>query len=190
MKQFQTIDLTPLMNHKFVYEKVPENGDDSGLDGTYILKEDFKFCREERINGTDFCFHYGGSDNVLCEGQRVQINSSAKKIHVIGFAYWEDICEYLRLIGIDGKEILVRIGLPDLTHAADSHVFYREQYKQYDISTAKILLSSGRVKQLIYFHHCVCDVQNGGIIREIVLPDNMFMHIFAITLERESEDID
>ena len=85
---------------------------------------------------------------------------------------------------------MLKIGMADWSYSVDSQIYIREFFKDEDISTAKIVLSSGRLSHLVYFHLFSCEVRADKQIREIVLPDNMFMHIFAITLERESEEID
>lgn len=190
MRIFEKIDLKPFMNHKVIYEKLPEEGTEFGLDNICILKEDFKFRREERINGIEFRFETGETDNIMCEKQSLKVGETIKKLHLVGFAYWGNIHDFLRIIYADGEEAMLKVGLADWSHSADAEIYIREFFKEDDISTAKIVLSSGRFSHLVYFHLFSGEVKADKPIREIILPDNMFMHIFAITLERESEDID
>ena len=51
MKVFKTIDLSPFCNHKLVYERLPDEGGEYGLDNICVLKEDFKFKERETIDG-------------------------------------------------------------------------------------------------------------------------------------------
>ena len=190
MRIFEPVNLKPFMNYKIVCENVPENGEEFGLDNICILKEDFKFREIELINGIEFRFEIGEYDNIICEKQRLKVDKLIKKLHVVGFAYWGDVQEFCKIIYADGEEEMLKIGMADWSYSVDSQIYIREFFKDEDISTAKIVLSSGRLSHLVYFHLFSCEVRADKQIREIVLPDNMFMHIFAITLERESEEID
>ena len=190
MRIFEQIDLKPFMNHKVIYEKLPEGGAEFGLDNICILKEDVKFRREERINGIDFRFETGETDNIMCEKQSLKVGKTIKKLHLVGFAYWGNIHDFFRIIYADGEEEMLRVGMADWSHSADAEIYTRAFFKEDEISTAKIVLSSGQISHLVYFHLFSGEVKSDKLIREIIFPDNMFLHIFAITLERESEKTD
>ena len=58
MKVFKTIDLSPFCNHKLVYERLPDEGGEYGLDNICVLKEDFKF-KERETSATGSVFGSG-----------------------------------------------------------------------------------------------------------------------------------
>lgn len=68
MKVFKTIDLSPFCNHKLVYERLPDECGEYGLDNICVLKEDFKFKARETIDGAEFAFSFSDFDNVVATG--------------------------------------------------------------------------------------------------------------------------
>ena len=79
----------------------------------------------------------------------------------------------------------MRVAVPDWSHGWDADIFTHFMFQYSAVRTAKIFLSSGAVKHPFYFHHCVCSLEKQERVREIVFPDNMLMHIVALTLEGE-----
>lgn len=190
MKKFQTVDLSEIINHKLIYADIPLTSEkESGLDNIYILQEDNRLKESEQIDGVEFHFHFGNYDNVLCEGQTLKIGKRINKLHIIGFSYWGDAHEYFRIKDGQGQEKRRQISLADWSHPSDVDTFTKKFFKGEKITTVRIVKSSGRDSHLIYFHHYICEIGINEPIQELILPDNMFMHIFAITLETESEDI-
>ena len=183
MSDFIKINLVSLVNHKLVYDLLPTEEKEFGLDKNCILKEDFKFKGEETINGAEFRFITGNYDNMSCEGQRLEVGMAAEKLHVIGFGYWGDICENLKVVYDDGSSEIIQIVLPDWSHSEKDDAMTQFLCREKEIRNAKIVLSSGRLKHLIYFHHFACGLDKNKIIKELIFPDNMFMHIFALSLE-------
>ena len=185
MSVFQTIDLKPYCNHRLIYaQQLKASGCDAdeGIDGTYVLKKDLKFNKEDCMDGVDFLFSEGEYDNVVCERQRIEINAGGTKLHVVAFAYWGDTNEYFKIVFDDLSEELVKVPFVDW-----SHKFYRSFQNTIwageNVTTPSIVISSGKLIHLIHFHHTVTEL-SGKKIKEIILPDNMFIHIFAITLEK------
>ena len=190
MKKFETVDLSEIINHKLIYGNIPlTNEKEAGLDNIYILQEDNKFKPTEKIDGSEFHFHFGNYDNVLCEGQTLKIGKRIDKLHIIGFSYWGDAHEYFRVKNEQGQEKRLQISLADWSHPSDADTFTKKFFKGEKITTVRIVKSSGSANHLIYFHHYICETGINEPIQELILPDNMFMHIFAITLEMEREDI-
>ncbi len=187
MNVFQPIDLKPYCNHKLIYTQQPKGNEgdaDEGIDGTYILEKDLKFKGEDCIDEIDFRFSWGRYDNVVCERQSIAIDAEATKLHVVGFAYWGDTNEYLKIIFDDLSEELVKVPFIDWSHKV-YRSFQSATWFGKNITTPKIVISSGKSIHLIHFHHTVSELA-GKKIKEIILPDNMFIHIFAITLENET----
>ena len=189
MKKFETLDLSAIMNHKLVYDVPPTDEKEAGLDNIYILKEDNRLKEIEQIDGIDFAFRFGACDNVVCEGQTLGIGKRVDKLHIIGFSYWGDIHEYVRILDEKNREKQVQISLADWAHPSDEDTFTREFFKGEKITTVKIVKSSGRACHLVYFHHCIAETGMKEPIRKLIFPDNMFTHIFAITLGAVIENI-
>ena len=51
-------------------------------------------------------------------------------------------------------------------------------------TTIRKFITTGAWKYMAYLHHITCETAQRKTVKEIVLPDNMFIHIFAITLEK------
>ena len=105
---------------------------------------------------------------------------------MIGFGYWGDIFEDFQLVYDDDSAAYLRVALPDWSHAGKGDVVSQFYLRDVDVRPARVVLSSGSQRHLIYFHYCTCEVDSQKPIREIVLPDNMFMHVFAISLEKNA----
>lgn len=52
------------------------------------------------------------------------------------------------------------------------------------IENLQVASSSGEDIHLIYFHDCICESNHQDKkVKEIILPNNMLIHIFAIKIE-------
>lgn len=188
MRVFKTLDISKRCNHKLIYDKLPESGD-YGLDNICILKENFSWNGEDKTDGTKFelCMK-DWFDNMVCEGQELEIDEYAEKLHFAGFAYWGDAYETLKVVYEDGETEFARIAFSDWSHSPEEDIQTLFFMRDNPITQTGVCISSGRFVHLIYFHHCRCFVKRDKKIRKIVFPDNMFMHVFAVTLERAAED--
>lgn len=187
MTKFKMLDISELCNHKLIYEELPEKGE-YGLDGICILKEDFKPKDKTLLDGVEFDFYLGKTaDNIVCEGQEIEINEKAEKLHFLGFAYWGDASEGMKIEYGDGEEETKEIAFVDWARKAEDSIEMQILKKEGEIRTAEICLSSGRLVHPVYIHHYEGKMNGNKKIRKIVLPDNMFMHIFAVTLEEGAD---
>lgn len=187
MNAFKALDISELCNHKLIYGKLPESKG-YGLDGICILKEDFKLKDGKLSDGIDYRFYVGEeADNIVCEGQELELNERVKAIHFIGFTYWGDACENFRLVYEDGTEEYVKVAFVDWSRSSQDCIETRFLIKNGSVTTAGICLSSGRIIHPVYFHHYGCRVNGDKKVRKMVFPDNMFMHIFAVTMEEEAD---
>ena len=110
------------------------------------------------------------------------------KLHIIGFTYYVDTNEYFKVVYNDLSEQMIRVPFMDWSHKA-----YKESKDDgYAIKTSTIrtVITSGALIHLAFFHHITCELINNKCIKEIILPDNMFIHIFAMTLENENDHIE
>ncbi len=182
---FYPIDLTPLSNHKLIYHNVKEAEEEIGLDGEYIEEKDLKIKPNDEIDGVPFRFTFGKFDNVQCEGQKIEINQSANKLHVLGFAYWGDTFDVLRVRYCDGTEEPLKIPFIDWAHKASED--YRDRaFFGKNIFSARYMITSGKGDHLACLHHCILDLSGGADVKEIILPDNLFLHVMAITLGKNN----
>ena len=167
-------DLKKQFNHKFIYEKeVLKN--EIGLDGTYVLKEELNDIEYFNI-GTDEL------DNIVCENQIIEINNYVDKLHILGFSYWGSTSEYLEIRYQD--ETVEKIKIPFIDWVMKSSVNYRTiSWYGENIKTIKQVTSKGLLKHTVNFHHSITKLVSKKMIKEIKLPDNFLIHIFAITLE-------
>ena len=185
MKRFERVDLSPWLNHKLVYASLPLAEEEYGLENICILQANFSLRDEETIDGVEFRFADSNFDNVLCDRQRVKAEAEAKKLHFIGFSHWGDTCENFTVVCGDGGEETVRVAVPDWSHGWDADIFTHSMFQSSAARTPKSFISPGTGKRPLYLHHCVFSHENEARRREIVFPDNMLMHIVALTLEGE-----
>ena len=186
MKNFHNISLEKICNHKLVYDVVPTRGM-YGVDNVCFLREDYKLKEREVLNGISFHFSFGEYDNVQCEMQHIEVGVKASSLHIIGFAYWGDTNEYFKVVFEDGSEEYVKIPFMDWSHKASIELAERVWYGD-GISTIKTVISSGELILLRHLHHSVGKIESSKIIKEIIFPDNMFLHVLSVTLEEENED--
>lgn len=187
MSCFNLINLREHYNHRMVYRQLPKENakKEFGLDNICILKSDVKLKEQDVLEGVEFCFNFGQFDNVVCDRQKIAINTIASKMHLIGFAYWGDTNEYFKVIYDDLSEEIIRVPFIDWSHKPYSDQKNTDWYGK-NTSTVRTVITSGASTHLAHFHHVTCEIKQRKIIKEIVLPDNMFTHIFAMTLENEN----
>ena len=189
MNRYIPINLKAYYNHKMVYKQLPKGNrkNEFGLDNICILKSDVKLKEQEILEGVEFNFSFGKFDNIVCDRQKIIINAKATKLHLIGFAYWGDTNEYFKVIYDDLTQEIIKIPFIDWSHKPYRDSRSIDWYGE-NTSTVRTVIVSGELTHLVYFHHTVCEIMQRKTIKEIVLPDNMLTHIFAITLENESKN--
>ncbi len=187
MKRFFIVNLKDYYNHKMVYGQLPkENAEQEfGLDNTCILKSDVKLEEHDTLDDIEFRFSFGHFDNVVCDRQKIEVNDIATKLHLIGFSYWGDTTEYFKIVYKDLSEEIIWVPFVDWSHKS-YNTLRNFGWNEKNISIARTVITSGAVINLAYFHHVTCEIAKRKIIKEIVLPNNIFTHIFAMTLEDES----
>lgn len=170
-------------NHQIVYDEVTDNIHELGLDYIYILKQNMNIKSEDLIDGIEFNFNWCGKDNIVCERQHISVtNVKACKMHIVGFSYWGDANEIFQIVYENGEIEYINISFIDWAHKAERYGAISSLKD--NINTARQIISSGAKIHLIFFHHSVLSINNRRKeIKEIILPDNFLIHIFAITLE-------
>ena len=188
MSYFKPIDIKTYFNHRIVYSGLPEvkDGEEFGLDNICILKPDLKLKKNEKADGVDFLFLFGENDNIICNGQKIEINETATKLHFIGFAYWGDFLEFIKIVYGDSSEERVKLSFIDWGHRYTADFKRRDMFGE-NISTIVKTITSGAVNHIAYLHHMCCEIDKSKKIKEIILPCNMLTHIMAITLENDEK---
>lgn len=184
---FKKIDLADLCNHKLIYYGSPNPKREAGLDNIYIIKDVFLAAQRASVKSSVdvvFDYQFGMYDNIQCEGQRIRLNLYAEKIHLVGFAYWGDSYENVGIVYEDGTRDWCEVLFVDWSHPFDRglDLGQKEMSRVEDLFA---LTSSGALTHLIYVHDCICELNKHKSVKEIVLPDNMLIHLFAVTVEYE-----
>lgn len=180
---FEKIDLSPVCNHKLFYDAEPAPSRENGLDGIYILRKDLRWGEEENLGGVDFKFSFGEYDNVICNSQKLPIGFAAQRIHLISFAYWGPTQEKITVYNKDGSQTTARASFLEWSHPFDDprqQIIYGGEFAK----TIKEVTTSGVRIHKACFHHVACDLNSEKEIAAIELPDNLLLHIFAITFEK------
>lgn len=184
---FKNLDLADLCNHKLIYYGSPNPQRDAGLDNIYIIKDVFLAAQRAPVKSSvdvTFDYQFGMYDNIQCEGQRIRLNLYAKKIHLVGFAYWGDAYENVEIVYEDGTRDWREVLFVDWARPFN-HFLDLGQKKDARVEDLFALTSSGVLTHLIYMHDCICELDGRKHVKEIVLPDNMLIHLFAVTVEYE-----
>ena len=175
MSRFIPINLKEHCNHKMVYRQLPKENvkKEFGLDNICILKSDVKLKEQDVLEGVEFNFGFGKFDNIVCDRQKIAINTIATRLHLIGFAYWGDTNEYFKVIYDDLSEEIIRVPFIDWSHKPYSDPRNSDWYGQ-NTSTVRTVITSGALTHLVHLHHITCEIMQRKKIKEIGL------HIFLL----------
>ena len=182
MKEFNCLDLKKYLNHRLIYGVTPKNKKEFGLDNSYLRKEKININNVSKIENIPIKINFGKYDNVVCEGQVVEINKRIKKIHIVGFAYCGDTNEYVSVVYKDGKEEKVKVPFIDWSRKPRDEFYFVSMYGN-KIKSKRLAYCEGEEKHAVYLHCFSTTLDDTKFVDEIKLPDNLFTHIFAITLE-------
>lgn len=185
MNEYYKIDLRDICNHKLIYDKDTPFEKREGLDGIYINLEDMHIHSAETFDGVEFDFNLKEFDNVICNGQSISVGMKADRLHIIGFSYWGDANDYLQAIYNDNDIAFVKVHFLDWSHRNMGS--WDEECASSKIKTVQQVISSGEMIHIIYFHCITVEFNGTKTLTELVLPDNFWLHIFAMTLEKAQE---
>ena len=179
----KTIDLSKYCNHKLLYENIPTDGTPFGLDNICILKQDYLSRKKDLKQNTEYNCRWGEHDNVVCDMQSVMIGSKVKRWHFLGFSYWGNVNELFRVLYAVGTESYMEVTFVDW-----SQPYIHDPYETIDnhnniVEDIFNVVSTGEKIHPIYFHDSIVMTQNEKIVKEIILPNNILVHIFALTIE-------
>ena len=180
---YKTIDIAKHYNHKLIYDFKPKEGASCGLDNIYVSKYDFLSEGKALGKGIEYTYNLGEHDNVICNGQRIFIGSKVKRWHFVGFAYWGNVNEIVKIIYDDNTEDWIKITFIDWFYLFDHNIWNENVTQGNKIENIRTVVTSGDIIHLIYFHDCICEFHGEKNVKEIILPNNILVHIFAITIE-------
>lgn len=125
-------------------------------------------------------------DTIICCGQHIPIHQKITKLHLLGFCDWGEHSDALTLI--DSNDLVQK------TEFGFSNMFWGHLGNGSNLFAGEELLRGMRFSicknfdgynnyPYVRLYHCVSIVENNNEISKIVLPDNEFIYILAITVE-------
>ncbi len=183
MDNCKIINLKKYFNHKLFYKKIPVGNESFGLDGIcFLIKNENSDVTLSKDN-IDFLISQGTFDNFELQNQVILIDNFAEKLHFLGFAYWGDANENIKILYEDGSEDIICLEILDWTS-------YPPKGKEWDylIKDTKyyepiLIETAGDVELEVKIHHFSINVNSKIEIKELIFPENLLIHIFAITIE-------
>lgn len=181
MGQLFKIDLSDIANHKLVYDQDTVTDETSGLDGIYFEKEIFTY---EWNHWASHLFKIPDNfyDNVMCEKQSIYIDQSVSIFHFLGFFFWGSNIEHVIVEFDDGDTEILKVMFEDWSCLLKDDRCLFSAVPFVGCKTLFAMTTRGEF-HIIYFHHAKCELKHKGKVKRLILPENMFMHIFAITAE-------
>lgn len=178
--KWHSINIDSLLDHKILFDTLQEDGEEHGVSGICIIDGAFS---DESLNrecgGVPFEFRgsESGNDNFICARQHIGIGlDNVKKIAFLGFNEFGNYGDRFTVVGKNGSirsEELFFYGLNqsvETLYTSEMSELCSEAVK----TTANDYLDVNLYK---------CEVPVEGFdIDEIVLPDNIEMHIMAVSV--------
>lgn len=177
------IDISMYCNHKLIYKNLPESSSSFGVDNICILEQDYSRNDEASKQGILNNYCLCDYDNIVCGGQKIFIGSKVKKWHFIGFAYWGDVNEIVKVVFDDNTEDWIEIAFIEWTRLFVHDVWNNNFAGDKQIENVRTVITSGDMVHLAHFHDCICEFCKGKSVKEIILPNNILVHIFALAIE-------
>lgn len=184
-KRYLTLDIKKHLNSKIVF-KSNEIGANQGLDGYGVDEKTFySFNKTHKIESVPFkFFRQNSNDSIVCNGQKIGIVPDYyTRLHVIGFMYWGSNYDFITFNYLNKEQIKEKIMLYDWSGPKLS-MLVNELTSTDDVVTVnKRFELCGRDKGNVYMHYSPFKINVKEKTNFFILPDNMFMHILAMTLE-------
>ncbi len=182
------LDLRSIYNHRAVcpdYEG-RETLKKLGMDN-YLKPNTLHFDRRIKKSGIECIFRkaQNGLDNVECNAQLLDIEPfPVKKITISGFCIWGTFQEDFILKGCDGSTRKAVACFSDVIWP----LAFKEPYaigedKKMCLDRTQILCEVEWDGNQGYIYYFTTEFPIPKLIKQILFPDNCFMHIFAITIE-------
>jgi hypothetical protein len=202
MGDYICIDLKSYFNHKAIeggnnslYHKNPEH---FGLGPQHLYFKEIPYSDSEnelQIESIPFQFSDQstdmGFDNIRCEEQNIYIQikeSNIKKVHILGCSVFDHFKDEMIVTFSNGQSEQAGIsffGWSRVSSIESKHqfIFDREFLSDNRVAVLDCLNTN---EQKVGYTYCYSTLKNMcSKPNSIKLPDNNFMHIFAMTLETE-----
>lgn len=186
-KHFATIDIKKYMNHKFVYDvQAAACVEEKGIDNLYLPLDIFqrRVININLIKKVKYQFEIGEFDNIECIQQEIPVDEIGKTLYILGFSCYGDMRDCVKLVY--GEKIVEK--LIKQSEVSDNRRKIKAEYsmeiEDSDIISAITIKSTTRKGMSINFCVYALDLLQEKLDK-IILPNNSFMHIFAMTLEKK-----
>ena len=182
MGEIKKIDLSDVVNHKLSYGKNDIINEFSGLDGNYLDRDILLRVWDSAV-GDFFLLSDGFYDNIECDGQVLHIGQNANKICFIGFFFWGKNTERVIVEFEDGIKETLRVTFEDWTVASSDEKSIFKGCSDDKVTTLFATTTKGNMIHIVNFHYAECALRHRAKVKNVIFPQNMFMHIFAVTIE-------
>jgi len=188
MKRYY-VDLKPVFNQRYVFpynDKLPS-----------FLEENFKFGEVGKDGLIVFIDRNADKqDNAFCDGQTIDVpDVPCDRVAIAGTCGWGIYKEDFRLEFADGTVDYAMAKFYDQNWAAKPAIEASMDWDAAEYTDYNHILASYEKSDIeqheprykeCYIYYYITDIKTKGRrLRRIIFPDNMFMNIFAITLEAE-----
>lgn len=181
---YRSIDIGNYLNHKVVGE-IEEYQDRKDIlwGAPHIMFQPASIPSPCMCGQVPFVLQTGNADrdNVLCEGQTIKISGLKKgSLYFLCFSEWTDVFEKLQIVYANDY---IQIGELNAYNVITPYLW------DYDIKIQTItpgfsfICSDGEIG-MVYLNQIKTDAESP--LREIRLPFNPLLHIFAITWEEKT----
>ncbi len=183
------VNMQPYFDHKMIY------GDDTKVDDKKEIGVDNNFIKEsslvlfENLKNNDIECRFEKNnkayDNIICDRQDLKMEVVAcKRIIVFGFCEWGYYRDCAVLSFSDGSNDIMHIKFGDIGWDFTGAIEYQFDMNREYLHESRNIMQKVKLKnQDGFIFYTVTEFDNVRKLNKITLPDNVFMHIMAITVE-------
>ncbi len=158
-----------------------------GVNNLYIDEKDFKFFQVVRKDNMAFVFRRNEllMDNAVCRNQTVDCCSiPCRKISIAGICNWGYYSEDFILKFTDGSESKLYATFADWIFPFDKQAEYEsERGREFNLEKHRVLASFNTNGPEVVLSYSTADFGKTRLLDKLMFPDNIFMNVFAVTLE-------
>ena len=181
---YYLVDLSKHMTQKLFYECSGERKQRIRFDKDSAFNDKHIF-KEQMLYGIPYVFCINGKDNLICEGQEIIVETKINKIYIVGFSYWGDKSDILKIVlkkrRIIEKEVLFKECSIDNDNNPWVPLYEKNLDIKYSCFNSKLI--GVNEQNDLFFTICECSLGEEAFVEKIILPKNYFIHIYAITFE-------
>lgn len=125
-------------------------------------------------------------DTIICCGQHIPIHQKTTKLHLLGFCNWGAYSDIIRMIDINNCIHQIPFEFSDIYwghSVSQAHMFNGEK----QLRAMQLFIAENYEgfchHSNVRLYHCSSNIEADVSIKNIILPDNEFIHIIAITVE-------